>query len=218
MTETACKSAKRVLASDGAIASDFCSDMIVTESRFPPRDQAGAPVSQSYPSNARVSALARRRASRWPRPADTCARLRQAWRRRLLSGSSRHATDQDAAARRAPSPSVRIWSKPRGKIPRHHGSAVAETDFRRANIAPRVQDARSDISLGNRGMTVQPANSPYAGHIHTPCRTRLAARPKVAASRVAGCWVWREERGVLAAAEKPASLAMPAAAPIPPTR
>src|SRR5215468_7601887 len=39
MTGSACRSAKSVLVSDGAIASDFWSDMIVTESRFPPPDQ-----------------------------------------------------------------------------------------------------------------------------------------------------------------------------------
>src|SRR5215471_16251046 len=43
MTGSACRSAKSVLASDGAIASDLWSDMIVTESRFPPPDQVRSP-------------------------------------------------------------------------------------------------------------------------------------------------------------------------------
>src|SRR5262249_55888063 len=39
MTRSACRSAKSVLASDGAIASDLSSDMIATVSPCPPPDQ-----------------------------------------------------------------------------------------------------------------------------------------------------------------------------------
>src|SRR5262245_25760416 len=222
MTGSACRSAKRVLASGGAIASDLWLDMIVTESRFPPRDQVRAPPIASYPSSARASALARRRASRWPKPAETFARPPQGWRRRLLSGSSQQAIDRDVATRQAPWWSVRTWSKPQGTIRRHHGSAVAETGFRRASIALRGPSVRWDISSGNRGMTVQPTNSPYAAHTRRPCRTRLGARQKAAVSQVAGCWAWQEQRCVLAAAVKPmplaVSLAAAASTPIRPTR
>src|SRR5262249_59669319 len=118
--------------------------------------------------------------------------------------------------------SVRTWSKPQGRIRRHHGIAVAETGFRRASIALRGPGVRWDISLDNRGTTVQPTNSPYAAHTRRPCRTRLAARPKAAVSQVAGCWAWPEQRCVLAAAVKPmplvVSLAVAAATPVPPTR
>src|SRR5262249_56218386 len=118
---------------------------------------------------------------------DIWARLRKAWRRGFLAGSSRQAIDRDATAHLVPSPSVRTWSKRQGKIPRRHGSAVAETGSRRANIALPEQGVHSDTSSGNRGMTVQPANSLYAAHTRRPCRTRLAARPKAPVSRLAGC-------------------------------
>src|SRR5262245_31065856 len=139
-----CRSEKNTFVSDGEMTVDFSARMIAIEARYLPRNRSADSLLRSYPSSARASAPVQRRASRRPARADICVRPRQAWRKRLPSGSSRPATDRGEAEHREPSRNVRTWSILQGKILQRRGSAVAETGFRLANTGLPAPGVRSD--------------------------------------------------------------------------